>query len=431
MKGGTLPDDAGPTRVRRDTDPVGARHLRARYAVSAVFFVHGASVATWAAEIPRVQERLGLEAGELGLALAGPGMGALLGSQLGGWLVARYGSRGVSTVAAVVLCASLLLVPFASSAGTLLVCLLVLGAADAATDVGMNSQSVVLQRACPRPILNGMHATRSLGAIVGALSGSLVIAQGVPVRQHFAVVALLLAGVCLAAGGLLLPAHHDHGAGPRGTGRRGPTGSRPRDRGVAARWRAVGPLALLAFLAALVSDIPASWGGVQLRELGASGGVAAASYAVFSAGEVLGRMCGDRAVARYGWARLIRTGAVVTAVAVAVTLPTGQAPLLLAALALTGLGVSVTFPGAFSGAGALPGVSPGAAIGQVTFAGRLGWMAVSPLVGGLATVFGLTVALAVLPLAALGIALLAPVTEPPARGALDASSPVSTTTLHG
>ncbi|GAB2576263.1 MFS transporter [Streptomyces capparidis] len=393
--------DAPRSGTERAAPAVHPGARRARWAVCAVFFTHGAAVGTWVSEIPAVQARLGLGEGQLGLALAGPGIGALVGSQAGGRLVSRWGSRRVSAASALLLCASLLLVPFATGAGTLLACLLVLGAADAAMDVGMNSQTVELQRAFPRPILNGMHATRSLGAVAGALGGSLAIALGLPVRAHLALVAVALAALVFAAARWLLSSD---GAARRPGAARAPGGLR--------QWRAVGPLALLAFLAAVVSDIPASWGGVYLKDLGAAGGVAAAAYAVYSCGEILGRLAGDRAVARYGWARLIRAGAVGTAVAVALALPTGHAPLMLVVLGLTGLGISVTFPGAFAGAGSLPGVAQGAAIGQVTFAGRLGWMAVSPLVGGLATVFGLTVALAVLPLAALAIAFLAPVTEP-------------------
>jgi hypothetical protein len=281
-------------------------------------------------------------------------------------------------------------------------CLLVLGAADAATDVGMNAQAVSLSLAYKRPIFNGLHATRSAGAVVGALGASMMIADGVPVRTQLSAAATCLAALALVAGQFLLP------VGMTATLRETHAG-----KGGRGQVRSAGPLMLLAFLAALVSDTPASWGGVYLKYLGASSASAASAYAIYSAGEIVGRLCGDRAVARHGWSRLITAGAAGTAVVMGLALAIGRAPVALAAFGLTGLGVSVAFPGALATAGAMPDVPAATAIGQVTFSGRLGWLAVSPLIGGLAALYGLTASLLLLPLAAVGIALLASATDPP------------------
>lgn len=384
---------------------------RARWAVSVVYFVHGATIASWAAEIPRVRTVLQLTDVRLGLALSGPGIGALLGSALGVRLVRRWGSRRAGTVAAVLLCVSLCLVTTATTSAMLMLCLLVLGAADAATDVGMNAQAVSLQQAYDRSILNGLHATRSAGAMAGALVASLMIAGGVPVRAQLDAVAACLAVPVLVAAPFLLPVGTTAALREAHVGRSG--------RG---RLRSVGPLVLLAFLAAVVSDTPASWGGVYLKSLGASSAVAASAYGVYSAGEILGRLCGDRVVSGHGWSRLIMAGAVGAAVVTALALAVGRAPVALVAFGVTGLGVSVAFPGAFATAGSLPDVPAETAIGHVTFSGRLGWLALSPLVGGLATLFDLTAALLVLPVAALGIALLAPATNG-ARGGVREAQP--------
>src|SRR5213079_1458981 len=51
---------------------------RARYAVAAVFAVHGAVTGSFATRVPWIQDHAGVSAGQLGLALAFPALGAAL-----------------------------------------------------------------------------------------------------------------------------------------------------------------------------------------------------------------------------------------------------------------------------------------------------------------------------------------------------------------
>ena len=90
----------------------GATPLRlrqARVAVAAVFFLNGVSVASWVVRIPDTQRRLALSAGALGIALLGAAAGALVAMPITGRLVARYGSRAVTTGAAITYAATLAL----------------------------------------------------------------------------------------------------------------------------------------------------------------------------------------------------------------------------------------------------------------------------------------------------------------------------------
>ncbi len=183
------------------------------------------------------------------------------------------------------------------------------------------------------------------------------------------------------------------------------------------RWMLVLLLALMTFLAALVEDAPASWSGVYLRHVGADAATAAAGYAAFSAGEGVTRLFNDWMVDRIGWARLIRVGTLCCAAALSAALLLGQPGTTLPALVVAGAGISAVFPGAFTAAGGLPDAP--LAMGQVGFAGNLGWLLVSPIIGGLATVVGLPIALGLLVVAAATIAGLAPITRsaaPPHSG---------------
>lgn len=382
------------THVRTGRVTPGLR--RARWATTVVFSLHGAAFASWAARIPAVRDLLGIGTGTLGIVLAMPALGALAGSQAGGKLVDVAGSRRTGAIAPVVLCVALGLIAVERTTVSLSAGLLLLGAADGATAVAMNAQAIAVQQGYGRSVVNGMHAVRSLGAVAGGLCGAGLAALTVPLATQFAGTAAVLAALALPSGRFLLP---------------GITGIARTERLSPGRIRAtVVLLALMTFLAALVEDAPASWSGVYLSQLGAAGGIAAAGYAVFSAGEVASRVFADRMVNRFGWPWVIRTGAAAACIMLAVTLLIGNVAVTLGALVVIGIGISVAFPGALAAAGTIPGAAAGMAMGQVNFAGNIGWLVVSPVIGGLASVSSLPAALAVLPVSAAGIALLAPAT---------------------
>nr|WP_240968818.1 MFS transporter [Streptomyces sp. HNM0575] len=425
---------------------------RARLSVSAIFFVHGAVFASWAARVPSVEDELRLSAGVLGLVLAGPGLGALAGSQAGGVLVHRLGSRATSALAPVGLSVPLGLIPAADSAWELLALLVLFGAADGCTSVAMNAQAVAVQSRYGRTVMNSMHAVRSIGAVAGGLAGAATAGVGLTLTTQFVLTAVLLGVVSAFAAAGLQP--DEEGREPRAKNGEAaplteppptetpptetpptetpptetpPTETPPTEAPLTEeRSVPLGPdhgarpgagsrtlvllLTVMTFLAALVEDAPASWSGVYLRESGAGAALAAAGYAAFSAGGVVTRLLNDRLVNRLGWVRLIRTGTLCCAAALAAALLLGRPVVMLAALVVAGAGISAVFPGAFTAAGALP--RPALAMGQIGFAGNLGWLLVSPLIGGLATLVGLPAALGVLVLASVIIALLAPVTAP-------------------
>lgn len=396
-----------------------------------------------------MQTELRLPEGLLGLVLAGPGVGALAGSQAGGLLVRRLGSRAVSATAPVALSVPLGLIPTAHSAWPLMGLLVLLGAADGCTSVAMNAQAVVVQRRYGRAVLNSMHAIRSVGAVAGGLAGVALAARGLTLTTQFVVMAAVLAVVSTVAACGLGPDKEETQRGedrtrrPEATtatgaeaeadptqpgtyqaapqsqeghtsdsGRRDATGHGANGRMI------VLLLALMTFLAALVEDAPASWSGVYLRHVGADTATAAAGYAAFSAGSVLARLFNDWMVDRIGWAHLIRVGTLCCAATLTGALLLGQPSVTLAALVVAGAGISAVFPGAFTAAGALPNAA--LVMGQVGFAGNLGWLLVSPIIGGLATLIGLPTALGLLVVAAVTIAGLAPTTRSAAPTRSDA-----------
>ncbi len=131
---------------------------RARWAVLMVFFTNGAGFATWAPRIPTVQADLGLDAGTLGLALGGGGLGGLIFTLFSGMMVDRFGSHRVLPVAVAGFGVCLVLPGLAPAWWSLLFVLVLLGGVDALMDVAMNTQGVLVEQRSGRSLLNGFHA---------------------------------------------------------------------------------------------------------------------------------------------------------------------------------------------------------------------------------------------------------------------------------
>ena len=72
--------------------------LRARWALPWIFFVMGVVSMAWVPRIPEIKAALGLSDGEFGVVLVSSSLGALIGAQLAGQLIQRFGSRDVLRV---------------------------------------------------------------------------------------------------------------------------------------------------------------------------------------------------------------------------------------------------------------------------------------------------------------------------------------------
>jgi MFS family permease len=364
---------------------------RARVATTTVFFATGLVVAAWATRIPAIQQRLGLSPGTFAVAVLGLEGGALVGLPVGGALVARLGSRRGLRLGFAVYPTALPAVALAPGLGWLVAALAVMAAANSVVDVAMSVQGVELERRYRRPILSSLHAAHPLGMLAGGLAGTAAAAADLAVAPHFA-----LAG----AAGLL--------AGVTATRWLVDEPRRPRQRLLA---RPTGPLLLLgvvAFCAFLLDGAANNWTAAHLHgERGASPALAAAGFSAFTAALAVGRLAGDRLVARFGRLRVVQASGLVAAAgaALAVAAPTAIPSLL--GWATLGAGLAAIAPAIL---GAVPAATRGplpVAIAAATTLGYLGSFTGPPLVGAVAELTGLTRALGLLVVAALVPVLLA------------------------
>jgi MFS family permease len=371
-----------------------ASSLRAaRVVVATVFFVNGAATANWLVRIPAIQAKLGLSAAALGMTLFGVAVGALVSMPLTGRLVARYGSRPVTRVAAVIFALVFLLPPLAPTPLVLFVALVVLGAGHGALDVAMNAQAATVERAYARPIMAGFHAMFSFGGLVGAAVGGAIASRGITPIAHLGGTALVAGLMLTAVTRGMLPASadavpdHVHATKPHG---------------------ALLTLGVIAFCVLLGEGAMADWSAVYLRDItGAGPGLAAVGYAAFSLAMASGRLVGDRLTLRAGPARLVRAGGTLAALGLATALLFSSPSAAIIGFGTVGAGLSIAFPVVLTMASVLPGTTPGPAIATVSTFGYAGFLAGPPLIGFVAQAITLRGGLAVVVVTCLVVAGLA------------------------
>ena len=181
---------------------------RARISTFAFFALNGFTFGMWVVNIPEIRDRTGASTVALGYLLLLMGSVALIGMQVGGWLIDRFGSRTVLTVSGLALSLVVVGPGFATSTAGLAAALVTFGAFNGVVDVAQNAQAVEVEREYGRPIMSSFHAFFSLGGLLASLLGGGLIALGVDVRWSLAGAAV--AGVLLvltASRTLLRPTH--------------------------------------------------------------------------------------------------------------------------------------------------------------------------------------------------------------------------------
>jgi MFS family permease len=128
--------------------------------------------------------------------------------------------------------------------------------------------------------------------------------------------------------------------------------------------------------------------------IGASAAIAALTFGAYSLTMTVGRLLGDKLVLRMGVGGLVRLGGSIAVCGLALALVVHSTLAALLGFALFGLGLSCQSPTLFRAAGQLP-LPEGQGLAAVMFTAWPAFLLVSPIVGGLASVTSLRLALTV------------------------------------
>ncbi|KHK49309.1 amino acid ABC transporter permease [Ralstonia sp. A12] len=341
--------------------------LSARAATMALFFVNGATFATWGIHIPTVKARFGLSEASLSLAMFMVAFGAILSIKFVGRWVARVGTQHASVRGGIAFSAMLALIMLMPSYPALLVALFLFGISTVGFDVAINAQATTVEANHHKPIISSLHGMFSLGGMVGAAVGGVLLELGVPPAVHCGGMALVLMATALCAGPFMLPDHvHAEGEPAHPT-----TG------------RTLFVLGLLAFFGLLGEGAMYDWTTVYMREIAQSPeAVASAGYAAFSGGMALARFGGDFARGRWGNMRVLGASGVLATGGILLALLWPDPAAVLAGFALMGVGAANMVPIFFITASRLPGVPAAEGIAAVARFAYVGLL-IGPVIIGL------------------------------------------------
>lgn len=369
------------------------RQIGVARATIAAFAAMGTLWGAYAALIPDIKAALGVgDAGFGSLLLATP-VAAVVTMLAAPKAAPRFG-RHVLPLAVLGFALAFAVPGWLARPGLFALAMLLVGVTNAFLDVTMTARVSALELDRGLHLMNLNHAAYSFGYAGSAVFTGWARAAGLGPGSVLSGLALVVAVVALAT----VERGHDINGFAREAGTRAPMGRVP-------LWGGI--IVLIAFMSENAAE---NWSALHIeRTLGAARGVGSLGPAVLALTMGVGRICGHGLVQRLDEGVLIRWGAVVAAVGMAVV---GLAPspwVAYAGLVITGLGGSVLAPTTFAVIGRLAAPQIRAqVIARATALGYMGYFFGPPALGFLSQMLGLRAALLAMAVVILAVLALFP-----------------------
>ncbi|PJE95190.1 MFS transporter [Streptomyces carminius] len=356
----------------------------------------GSTMGGWSARIPEIKRTVGLGDAAWGVANTASTAGDLVALVVVTLLIGRVSIRLLSLVGAALILLNAPLLAGSSTTVALVVGLLTWGFAASLLSTPMNAQAIEVERRYDRPLLSTFHACFSFGLLGGGLLGTLAAALGVPPNLQLAATSVLL-GTLLAVAGRSLPDEVTR------TRDRTPLRKRLRNRFTPQ----LVLLGSIAFLSSFIEGAAGQWSAIYAADsLGAGAALAAATYTGFTVTVATARLLGDRLALRLGHRRLLRLSALTAALGAGITVAWPHPAAAMAGFAVVGAGIACMTPTVFGLAGKQPGLSSGEGVSVTVIGQWPGFLLAPPVIGAVAGLLSLRIALVTLVVAALGAVAL-------------------------
>lgn len=369
------------------------------------FGVFGGLFGVWQVLLPDLKLALDLSDGQLGAMLTTGFLATFPAMWLASRAIDSLGTRRVMVATGLVL--GLAFVAFWSlpSVSMLTIVLLAFFAASGAYDIAINRAAIDLERQLHRQVLTQLHAAFSLGAAGGAvIAGTIRATAADPFPAAYLIVppAVALAMAVIVRRGVVAPPAalaaeaNDH------------------DLRTAPRRLLATPLVFLLSAVTLAATLSEgaleTWSAIYLRlALDLPVAVGVVGVVAFHAAMGAGRLASGRVIARFGRRATLAAGGILVAVAMPATLALSDPATTVVGLLFVATGLSVMFPIGISLAGDREQGGSGAVASAVIGVGYAGFLIGPALIGGIAELASLRVALLTVALAGLvafGVAFL-------------------------
>ena len=364
-----------------------------RIAVSSFFFLAGICFASWASRIPDIQAKLQLNSAALGGILLCLPVGLLTSLPVAGFLVAKYGSRVIVMVSAILYASTLPILGFADSVTQLMATLFVFGFGGNMMNISVNTQAVATETLYDKPIMASFHGVWSMAGFTGAAVGTLMVRFKVIPPYHFLSITALAALILLIFSGKLNRRDSNRDE-------KQPIFVRPD--------KSLLNFGLIAFFSMICEGAMFDWSGIYFAKVvQPEPALVTVGYTAFMCTMATGRFIGDWVAFRLGMKRMLQFSGLLTATGLLLAVIFPQFITATLGFLIVGAGVSSIIPMIYSAAGKSKVMSPGVAIAAVSTIGYLGFLFGPPFIGFIAQATSLRISFGLIAVMGTMIAVIA------------------------
>ena len=362
-------------------------YRKARIATLIAFLLNGFSVGTFISRIPDYKNILNISNSLLGTSLFCASAGVLTALRPASKLAAKYGSGPTTKYGAFTLILGVPLVGLLINLQWFWLSLFVFGFVSSVHDLSMNAQASALEHHAKKRVMSKFHAMWSLGGLSGGAIGGVFANFDISPRDHAFVIGVIILIFAFTTKDWFMPGDADR---HEVISEEKPN-KRPRKLIV---------LGLFGLGGAICEGAASDWGGVLAREtFNASPFVATLPYILFSVMMVSGRLSGDWLANRFGIAKLLTWSGTLAGGGLILGLTLGNVYGVIIGWILLGAGVATVIPLIISVCGELANnefsgtISAAESVALVTGVAYFGFLIGPPLLGFVADLFTLRIAM--------------------------------------
>jgi MFS family permease len=312
---------------------------------------------------------------------------------LSGYLVTRFGSKKVVTIAALLYPLVLILLGLAAATWQLAAILFIFGLSANLFNISVNTQAVGVEVKYGRSIMASFHGLWSLAGFCGAATGTLMIFLHVLPAYHFCI-------IFVGAAALVLVARKNAPDKDSGSSARQKLFTRPDN--------TILKLGIIAFGSMVSEGAMFDWSGIYFQKvLLVPPNLVSFGFGAFMSTMAGGRFAGDVLITKFGVKRMLQVSGIFIAggLLTAIIFPYFYSSVF--GFLLVGFGVSSVVPMVYGLAGKSTKMPPGVAIASVSSIGFLGFFAGPPLIGFIAQATNLRASFALIALLGFGTTIMA------------------------
>jgi len=345
------------------------------FAINSIFF------GSWITRLPDIQEKINIGEGELGFALLGLPLGAVIVMPFISNFIQKYGAGRVTVFISIIFCFISTLPVFAFSFLSLLIALILVGMSTGAMDIAMNASAAIIEKKHKHAIMSTCHGMWSLGGMIGAASTSVFAGYVIPMKVQMTVLAVILLSAVVLLSRTMLEIKED---------------TEP-ERIFTVPKGILIALAAIAFCVMLAESAIMDWSTIYLRKsLNTEVMLAGMGFAGFSFTMAIGRLYGDQLITKWGSRKLVLAGLIIALGGVTAALIVSNSIVAILGFTIAGIGFSILVPSIYISAAKTPGVSAGAGLASVASLGYFGLFIGPPTIGLIAENHGLSLGMAII-----------------------------------